>query len=116
MSMNGRDQSAPTGVINAAATAFRRIWSARPGDGVRIDWPAEDEQTGSAGGKGDGDRDQHALAWGENSTRRAESNISGDIGGGEPVQVALIARPRKHAREADVGSVALAVEMPHNAH
>lgn len=105
-----------SGGIDTAATPFYQIWSARPGDGVRIDWPPEDEQAGSAGGKGNGDRDQHALTGGENSTRRAESNIPRNIGGGEPVQVALIACVGKHAREADVGSVALAVEMSHNAH
>lgn len=83
---------------------------------MRIDRPSENEQARSAGGKGNGDRYQHALAGGENSARRAESNIPWNIGGSKPVQVTLIACPGKHAREADVCSVALAVEMPHDAH
>lgn len=83
---------------------------------MRIGWPAEDEQTLSAVVEGDSDRDQRTLAGRENSTLRAERDVARDVGRGKPLEIALVAGLRNDAREADVGSVALTVEMPNDAH
>jgi hypothetical protein len=83
---------------------------------MRINRSLENEETWCAGGEWHSDCYQCTLTRSEDTARGAEADVSGDVGGGRPVQVTLIARPGKHTRETDVCAIFLAVEVSNNAH